>query len=72
MSYSWKLGRLGGIDVFLHWSFSIVPAWVALTSLAAGAALTTAVSATFFAASVGQGLAVCLCWPGCSATSTCY
>jgi Zn-dependent protease len=48
MRDSWKLGRLCGIDVFLHWSFLIVPAWVALTSLAAGAGLASAVNATFF------------------------
>ncbi|MGA2258065.1 MAG: site-2 protease family protein, partial [Thermoguttaceae bacterium] len=48
MNYSWKLGRLCGIDIRLHWSFLIVPAWVALTSLAAGATLASAVNATFF------------------------
>ncbi len=47
MNYSWKLGRLCGVDIYLHWSFLIVPAWVALTSLAACAALVSAVSATF-------------------------
>jgi Zn-dependent protease len=48
VNYSWKLGRLCGIDIFLHWSLLIVPSWVALTSLAAGAALASAVNATFF------------------------
>ena len=48
MNYSWKLGRLCGIDIRLHWSFLIVPAWVASTSLAAGAGLASAVNATFF------------------------
>jgi Zn-dependent protease len=48
MRDSWKLGRLCGIDIFLHWSFLIVPAWVALASLAAGATLASAVNATFF------------------------
>jgi Zn-dependent protease len=48
MNYSWKLGRLCGIDIRLHWSFLIVPAWVALSSLAAGATLATAVNATLF------------------------
>ena len=46
MKYSWKLGQLAGIDIYLHWSFLIVPAWVALTSLAAGASLVWAVNAT--------------------------
>ena len=48
MDYSWKLGRLCGIDIRLHWTFLIVPAWVASTSLAAGAGLASAVNATFF------------------------
>jgi Zn-dependent protease len=48
MNYSWKLGQLCGIDIRLHWSFLIVPAWVALATLAAGAALASAVSATIF------------------------
>jgi len=46
------MGRLCGIDVFLHWSFLIVPAWVALTSLAAGATLVSAVNATLFVLAV--------------------
>ncbi len=48
MNYSWKLGRLWGIDVRLHWSFLIVPSWVALTSLTSGATFASAVSATLF------------------------
>src|SRR5271165_3556256 len=48
MKYSWKLGRLCGIDVRLHWSFLIVPAWVGLTSFAAGATVASAVNAIFF------------------------
>jgi hypothetical protein len=45
---SLKLGRLGGVDRSPHWSFLIVLFWVALTSLAAGAALALAVNAAFF------------------------
>ena len=52
MNYSWKLGRLCGVNIYLHWSFLIVPTWVALTSLAAGAALVPAVSAAFFVLAV--------------------
>jgi stage IV sporulation protein FB len=48
VKYSWKLGRLCGIDICLHWSFLIVPAWVALASLAAGAVLASVANATFF------------------------
>jgi Zn-dependent protease len=52
VKYSWTLGRLCGIDVYLHWSFLIVPAWVALTSLAAGASVVSAFHATFFVLAV--------------------
>ena len=55
MKFSWKLIRICGIDVYVHWTFAIVPAWVALTSLAAGTNLAAAVSATLFI------LAVFLC-----------
>ena len=48
MNFSWKLGQLCGIDVYLHWSFLIVPTWVALTTLATGAALASAVSAIIY------------------------
>jgi Zn-dependent protease len=48
MKYSWKLGRLCGTDVRLHWSFLIVPAWVTLTMLAAGASLMSAIVAIIF------------------------
>ncbi len=29
---SWKLGRAFGIDLFIHWTFWLLPAWVALVS----------------------------------------
>jgi Zn-dependent protease len=52
MLNSWKLGRLCGIDIFLHWSFLIIPAWAALSSLAAGAGLVSAANATVFVLAV--------------------
>jgi Zn-dependent protease len=48
MKDSWKLGRLCGIDIFVHWSFLIVLFWVVLASLAAGAGRASVVNATFF------------------------
>jgi hypothetical protein len=45
---SWKLARISGIDIYLHWFFLIVPAWVALTWLATGSVLVSAVSASLF------------------------
>jgi Zn-dependent protease len=48
VKYSWKLGQPFGIDVFLHWSFLIVPGWVALSTLAAGGGLAAAVNTILF------------------------
>jgi hypothetical protein len=31
MSWSWKLGRIAGIDVFVHATFLILLLWVALS-----------------------------------------
>jgi Zn-dependent protease len=39
MSYSWKLGRAFGIDIFLHWSFLLLPAWVLWSNLALGSGI---------------------------------
>ena len=43
-----RLGRPLGIDLYRRWPFLIVPLWVAVTLVAAGAALASAVSATLF------------------------
>ena len=32
MSWSWKLGRIAGIPVYVHWTFSILIAWVIINS----------------------------------------
>ena len=32
MSYSWKLGRIAGIPVYVHWTFSILIVWVIFNS----------------------------------------
>ncbi len=32
MSWSWKLGRVAGIPVYVHWTFSILIAWVVVNS----------------------------------------
>src|SRR5437764_4567926 len=36
MASSWKIGKAFGIDVYIHWSFWLLPAWVALLSAGAG------------------------------------
>lgn len=32
----WKLGTIAGIDVFLHWSFWILPAWIFISTVTGG------------------------------------
>ncbi len=34
---AWKIGRLAGIDISIHWSFLLLVAWVAMSSPAGGA-----------------------------------
>ena len=36
MKNSRKPGKLAEIEIFVHWSFETLPAWVALSHLAAG------------------------------------
>jgi Zn-dependent protease len=52
VKYAWHLGRVFGINLFLHWSFWLLPAWVAMTSLSAGATLGSAVGAAVFVLAV--------------------
>lgn len=44
---SWKLGRIVGIDLSVHWSFLLLLLWVLMSSLAAGG-LSRAVGETVF------------------------
>lgn len=37
MNWSWKIARLAGIDVFLHWTFPLLMGWVLFSQLAIGA-----------------------------------
>ena len=48
MNDSRRLGRLFGSDVYRRWPLLIVPIWVAVTLLAAVAALVSAVNAALF------------------------
>lgn len=45
---SWKVGRFAGIDVYLHWSFSLLVLWIAFSAWSAGAGLAGAVTAVAF------------------------
>ena len=44
----WKLGGAAGIDVFVHWSFWILPAWVMIASLSGGGGIAAGASAVLF------------------------
>lgn len=39
MNWSWKLGRLAGIGVYMHWTFLLLLAWIVFISLGGGAGL---------------------------------
>ena len=41
----WKLGELAGIDVYVHWSFWLLPAWILMS---AGGGLSAALSSVIF------------------------
>jgi len=48
MKYSWKLGEVAGIEIFVHWSFAILPVWVAVSYLVAGGGILSAVFGVCF------------------------
>jgi Zn-dependent protease/CBS domain-containing protein len=52
MSWSWRIGRIAGIDVYLHGTFLILIAWVALTHYFAHYSLTEAVAGAGFVLSL--------------------
>ena len=36
MSGSWKIGRLAGIDIFIHWTFLILIGWIVFANVSGG------------------------------------
>jgi Zn-dependent protease/CBS domain-containing protein len=42
MRGSWRIGRLAGINVYVHWTFSLLLAWILLSYLWAGQGIGTA------------------------------
>lgn len=44
----WKLGRLAGISVYVHWSFWILPAWILLSTIRGGSGLVAGLLAVIF------------------------
>jgi len=48
MRGSWKIGRLAGIDVFMHWTFLLLLGWIAFIYLAQGESLAAALTGVGF------------------------
>jgi len=48
MSWSWKIGRVAGIPIFVHWTFLILIGWLILDELAQGHDLSTALAQIAF------------------------
>jgi Zn-dependent protease len=46
--WSWKLGDVSGIGIYLHWTFFLVPLLVALSALSAGIGVAAAVESVLF------------------------
>src|SRR5437870_5818096 len=49
---SWKIGKAFGIDLYIHWTFWLLPAWVALQSVGS-TGLSLALSLSVLAAAFG-------------------
>ena len=52
MKGSWHLGVLSGIDVRIYWTFSLVPVWVYISTLAAGTGTVAATVQIIFILSI--------------------
>jgi len=44
MKRSWSLGAYAGIDVFVHWSFLLLPTWIVLAGLVGGTSIVNIVN----------------------------
>ncbi|MBX3441676.1 MAG: site-2 protease family protein [Planctomyces sp.] len=52
MRWAFKLGTIAGIQVFVHWTFLIVPAWILLSQLNQGAGAAASIRAVVFILSI--------------------
>jgi Zn-dependent protease len=48
MGSSWKIGRVADIDIFIHWSFLLLPALIAFESLLSGGSVASLLSRVVF------------------------
>jgi len=48
MKWSWKIGRIAGVDVFLHWTFLLLVGWILASYLATGQGWIAALSGVAF------------------------
>ena len=49
---SWHLGKLADIDIRIHWTFLLLPAWIYFSSMAAGMGIGAATMAVLFVLSI--------------------
>lgn len=52
MNWSLRLGRVRGIELFVHWTFLVVVGWIAISSIFAGQTLLTAMLGVGFLLSI--------------------
>jgi Zn-dependent protease len=52
MGKGWKLGEYSGIGVFVHWSFMLLPAWIAISTLMGGGGILEIVGSLVWIAAV--------------------
>ena len=48
MSWSWRIGRVAGIDVFIHFTFFLLLAWIAYSHYAVRGSMADALSGVVF------------------------
>jgi Zn-dependent protease len=48
MSWSWRIGRIAGIDIYMHFTFLILLAWVAISHYQAGGDVASALRGVIF------------------------
>ena len=52
MGKGWKLGEYSGIGVFVHWSFVLLPAWIAVSTLMGGGGILEVIAGIVWIAAV--------------------